>query len=132
MMSIGTIHDAERKVLEPHASPIDERLNVLKECSTAGIQTSVFFGPMYPTISVDDIPEILDTFSAQGASKIWIDSLNLKPGIWENIKHVLREEKEMYALFSKNVYENPEYYPHLRSTIHKVGKRKHMDIIDAF
>jgi len=132
MHSIATLNDAERQLLEPKSSSIEKRLYALKECSKAKIKTSVFFGPIYPTISIDNIPKIVDTFIEIGVSKIWIDSLNLKPGIFENVKQTISSNKEMDTVFLKNVSEDTEYYKNLRKEIFKIGKEKNVEIVDAF
>jgi DNA repair photolyase len=132
MISIGTLHDQERTLLEPHTSSIQERLDALKKLADAGVKTNVFFGPVYPTISVEDIPCILDTFQASGVSEFWIDRLNLKPGIWDNIQKTLTQNPKMLQLFRKNVLGNKDYYKTVREEILKCGKERNMTIIDAF
>lgn len=132
MMSIGTLNDQERKILEPFTSPIQERLDALKKLVNAEVKTSVFFGPVYPTISVEEIPRILDTFKESGVSELWIDMLRLKPGIWESTKKNMMHNKEMSRVFSKNIFENKEYYRTIREVIHKKGKEKNLKIVDAF
>jgi len=37
MVSIATLNDVERKLLEPNSSSIDERLDVIRKCSGEGI-----------------------------------------------------------------------------------------------
>ncbi len=64
MFSIGTLNDSERKLLEPNASSIQERLNAIKQISENGVKTSVFFGPIYPSLKIQDIAEIIDVFKA--------------------------------------------------------------------
>ena len=70
MFSIGTLNDNERKILEPFSSPIQNRLDALKKFSSEGIETSVFFGPIYPTVKISDISTIVDTFVEFGAKEI--------------------------------------------------------------
>jgi DNA repair photolyase len=132
MMSIATLHDEQRKALEPHSSSTNERLQALRASSDAGVKTSVFFGPLYPTISLEEIPSILDTFRELGATEIWIDSLRLKPGIWGNIQKALKQNQEMLQVFSKNVFENKKYYLNIREEIQKRGKERNLKIVDAF
>ncbi len=132
MMSIGTLDDQERKILEPGSSSIQERLEVLKRYSDAGVRTSVFFGPVYPTVSQENVSHILDAFVEHGASEIWIDSLRLKPGIWDGIKKRISPFPEMYQTFSKHIFEKKMYYQTIREEILKVGKQKNLKIIDAF
>jgi len=132
MMSIGTINEEERQLLEPFASSIQERLEALKSLADVGVNTSVFFGPVYPTIAAEDIPRILDVFQASGVSELWIDTLNLKPGIWENIQKTVIQNHRIHQLFVKNVLENKDYYRILRDEILKGGKERGIHVIDAF
>jgi DNA repair photolyase len=132
MMSIGTIKDEERKLLEPYTSSIQERLHALKKLTDAGVKTAIFFGPVYPTITREEIPHILETFEESGVLEIWIDTLNLKPGIWENIQKTLISHPEMYQIFSRNVVENKNYYKMIREEILKRAKESTIKIIDAF
>jgi DNA repair photolyase len=132
MFSIGTFHDDERKLLEPNTSSIQERFIALKKCSDAGLNTTVFFGPVYPTTTVDEIPRILDTFKELGVQEIWIDILRIKPGIWENIQKKLIQNKEMIRTFSTHMFEKKNYYRNIREEIRKKGKERNLKIIDAF
>jgi len=81
IVSIGTLNDSERKIIEPCTSAIKDRLNVLKIFSDSAVKRTVFFGPIYPTITKEDIPEIIDTFAEYGTQEILVDKFNLKPGI---------------------------------------------------
>jgi DNA repair photolyase len=132
MMSVGTLDDQERRLLEPGTSPISERLAALRKISDAGIRTAVFFGPVYPSITKEEIPRILDVFSESGAEEVWIDQLNLKPGIWENIQRKLYNIPEKHQIFEKNVFQNRLYYQDIKKEIHQRGQERHLRIIDAF
>jgi DNA repair photolyase len=132
MMSIATVHDEQRKLLEPYSASIRERLHTLRTYADAGVKTSVFFGPIYPTTSLEEIPSILDTFRESGATEIWIDMLRLKPGIWENIQKGLLQNQEVFQIFSKHMFENKNYYMNIREEIRKKGKERNLKILDAF
>jgi DNA repair photolyase len=130
MFSIGTLNDAERTMLEPYPSSIDERLAAMKTCSDAGIKTTVFFGPIYPTIKTEDLEKIINTFVENGAEEIIFDKFNLKPGIRENIEcrlstHPLLED------FSRNL-GNAEYFLLIGEKILEIGKRRKIRIVEAF
>ena len=131
MMSIATLNDDERKLLEPNSSTINRRLNVLRKCSDAGIKTSVFFGPIYPTVKIEDISNIVDTFIEYGVNEIMIDGFNLKPGIWENIKSVTHDDAGIFEIFSKNI-RNKKHYNQLRNEITSLCKIRKIKIVDAF
>ena len=132
MMSIGTLDDRERRLLEPFASSIPERLAALKKLGDAGVTISVFFGPVYPTITAEDIPQILNAFQASGVSELWIDSLNLKPGIWESIQKTVMRDQHIQQLFVRNIREKKEYYRILRDATLKGAAERKMRVIDAF
>jgi DNA repair photolyase len=132
MMSIGTIHDDERKILEPAASSIEQRLRTLREFSNAGIRTSIFFGPIYPSTTLKEIPTILDTFLDQGVTEVLIDSLNSKPGIQENIHEKLVDHPVLDNVFSGYMTDKMKYYATIRSELIKEGKQRNMTIADAF
>jgi DNA repair photolyase len=132
MMSIGTLNDQERRLLEPMSSSIPDRLAALKQLSDAGIPICVFFGPVYPTIEVEDVPYILDVFQASGVSELWVDRLNLKPGIWDNIQTTVKSDQRMRLAFVRTVVEKKDSYTHLRDAIHTGCRERHMQMIDAF
>jgi DNA repair photolyase len=132
MVSIGTLHDPERKLLEPYTSSIQDRLAALRKLADAGVNTSVFFGPVYPTITITEIPHILDMFSEVGVSEVWIDKLNLKPGIWESIEKTICQNQQMHRVFLKNLFENKVYYQNIREEFLQRGKERNLKIIDAF
>jgi DNA repair photolyase len=132
IMSIGTLHDEERKIVEPGSSSIEQRLSVLREFSERGIRTVIFFGPIYPTINNQEIPNILDTFLEYGISEMIIDSLNLKPGIKECVNERLSNNPALYNAFSKYFTEKVPYDTSMRNTIILEGKKRNMKIVDAF
>ena len=124
MFSIATLNDSERKPLEPYASSIQNRLHAMREFKDAGIETKVFFGPVYPTIKLDDLPEIISKFIENGAEEIMVDKLNLKPGIKENVTRVFPPYK--------NLIENVTYHQQLFHEIMRVCKEKNMKAVYAF
>jgi DNA repair photolyase len=132
MISIGTLNDHERKLLEPNSSPIQNRLEILQQFSDAGVKTGVFFGPIYPTTRLEDISQIIETFQAYGSTEIMIDKFNLKPGIWENIESTLHKSPKALKTFTKNLFEDDRYYTQVRDEIKQIGKQKNITVVDAF
>lgn len=131
MMSIGTLNDDERKILEPFSSSIPERLDVLKQFSDIGVKTSVFFGPIYPTIKIEDLPKIVDVFTRHGASEIMIDKFNLKPGIKENIENVIKNDFFKKS-FYENVFDKNVFFEKVKEEIYKISRSKNIRIVSAF
>ena len=124
MFSIGAINDEERKIVEPYSSSIKSRLEAMKRLNDIGIKTTVFFGPVYPTIKIGDLSDIIETFKQHGATEIMIDKLNLKPGI----------KKKIIAVFPpyKNLIENTFYYQKLFDEFISICKRKNVKAFSAF
>jgi len=132
MISIGTINDSERKILEPNTSSIKDRLKVLKNFSDIGIKNSIFFGPIYPTIKKEDLNEIIDLFSSVNVKEIMIDNCNLKPGIWENINNRLKQNNHEILKSSLKNIKNQDYYKKIRNNLIEICKNKNIKIVDAF
>jgi len=128
MFSIATLNDDERKFLEPYSSSIQERLNALKRCSEIGIKTSIFFGPVYPTITPEDLPKIVDIFMENGATEIMIDKFNLKPGVKESVEKTMRSNPIFLEKFSKYQIN----YKLQKEKLLEIGKKRKMKIVDAF
>ena len=131
MISIGTLNDNERKLLEPYSSSIPDRFQVLQKYAETGVKTSIFFGPIYPTVKQQEIHRILDEFSEAGVSEVMIDGFNLKLGIQENIKRSLQQNPYVLETFTENLNNN-SYYKKIRNKLIEYGKDKNIKIIDAF
>jgi DNA repair photolyase len=128
MFSIGTLNDNERKLLEPNASHIKQRLDALKKSSEIGIKTSIFFGPIYPTISLEKLSEIIDIFKENGVNEIMIDKLNLKPGIIDNINKSMKSNPQ----FLEKLTDIQNIYNLQKERLKEIGKKRSIKIIDAF
>ena len=124
MVSIGTLNDSERKILEPGSSPIESRLNALKEFSDIGIKTGIFFGPVYPTVKKDDLSEIITRFSDAGAQEIMVDKFNLKTGILKNLKEKSPENIDRI--------NDREFFREIYSEIEHICNQRNMKATSAF
>jgi DNA repair photolyase len=124
MVSIGTLNDNERKLIEPYSSSIGARLDALENLSNAGIKTTVFFGPVYPTVTSKNIEKIIDKFIESGATEIMFDKLNLKPGIMGN----LEKTTPSWNVLTKN----SNHYHEIFSEIVNVCDKKDIKAVSAF
>lgn len=68
LMSITSLHEPLRRVLEPRTTTARQRLRVLKELSEGGVKTGVMLGPMIPGLNEQEMPAILKEASEAGAS----------------------------------------------------------------
>ncbi len=131
MISIGTINDKERQLLEPFSSSINERFELLKYFSETPIVKSVFFGPIYPSFKLEDINIFFDKLQKNNVSKIMIDKFNLKPGIYSNLEKTLQNNKKTFEVFKENL-KKQKFYQQIRKQIIKESKKRNIEFIDAF
>ncbi|MDX9752480.1 MAG: radical SAM protein [bacterium] len=81
-ISLSMRDDAARRIVEPGASTIEERLETLKVLHAQGIKTYVFIGPILPEITC--IEEIM-TAVRDVSDEIWGEALNLRCGNREDL-----------------------------------------------
>jgi DNA repair photolyase len=132
MVSIGTLDDAQRQILEPKSAKITDRLEVLEKFSKTGVKTSVFFGPIYPTTSLKQAINLIDLCVEYGASEIMIDSLHMKTGIDKIIKKSLASRQDILKFFPTNKIELKNRYMKLKGSILNYGKENNVKIVEAF
>ncbi|MCS7174896.1 SPL family radical SAM protein [Pseudothermotoga sp.] len=70
-ITITTDDDRVRRILEPNASPIEERFEALSQLKRAGVDVSVFVGPILPMN-----PEKLARELSKYVDKVSIDGMN--------------------------------------------------------
>jgi len=91
--TITTLDDTVRRVLEPAASPVQQRIQALARLHEAGIPTWAFFGPALPVFS--DTEEAVDAFFATmaevGVGHVLVDTLNLKGNLWWHLERALEQ-----------------------------------------
>jgi DNA repair photolyase len=102
-LTLTTINETERKLLEPNAPSIESRIMALEQLNRAGITTYAFFGPLYPTLSEYDIKELVEKIRYAGVKKIMADRLNLKPGIWGSLRSALGENAQETEIWKESV-----------------------------
>src|SRR5216117_2432486 len=70
-MSVPTLDDRARALLEPWAPPIDSRLRCLRALADAGLTTFVGFAPAYPPTAGWTPAQIAEAFASAGVRKIF-------------------------------------------------------------
>ena len=106
-----------RRVFEPHASTISERLDALKSLKDNGIDTYAFLGPLLPFFSEKNF-EILINSIADNVNRVLVDRLNLKSGNWGNIKTALKNHyPDMMDKFKLASADESLYYSRLRGKV---------------
>jgi DNA repair photolyase len=126
-ITITTLDEKLRRVFEPRAPSISDRLHALQELSAAGIRTWVFFGPVLPLLSDDPrtIGKMLATFHNCGAQSVLVDRLNLYPIVWRKLKAVFaRDFPGLFADLQKIKSDAESYTSHLRAQVQREAARQ--------
>ncbi len=111
-MTITTINDSVRQIFEPKATPVTARLQALESLMAAGIETTVFFGPVLPYFS-DSPEQIIEFFVLMqklGVKRILVDKLNY---LKSKISRIIRAVSQVYPKaipYYRNVLHNPLSY----------------------
>jgi DNA repair photolyase len=93
----------------------------LQILSERKIKTYVFFGPILPYISDIDLENYFKTISKLGIEYIYIDKLNLKPGIWDNLEKILEiNYPELIDKWKEIFFLKNNYYEEIRKKIIKL------------
>ena len=131
-MTIPTLNDDVRKILEPHASSIRNRLNAIRKLNDYGIKTFIFFGPIYPTIKIDDVQHIVKQFSDTRTTKIIADSLHLKGGVWKKLEDNLSLHTKILESFQKKLFVDKSYYSTIFYEVERQCKNYKLNFEKAF
>uniref|UniRef100_A0A832IFJ1 Radical SAM protein n=1 Tax=Pseudothermotoga hypogea TaxID=57487 RepID=A0A832IFJ1_9THEM len=102
-LTITTDDDRVRKILEPNAAPIEQRIEAVRKLRESNVDVSIFVGPVLPMN-----PERLARLLSKHVGRIFVDKLNY-PWLVEDIYRKngwtewLRDEKfhEVLAVFKK-------------------------------
>ena len=124
--TITSLDENVRKIFEPHSSPTSERLDAIEKIKERGITTYVFFGPILPLLSNRNLEEYFQTLVDLKVDYVYVDKLNLKPGLWNVLEETAKTTFPQLTSQLKTVLgSRNDYYSRIRSTIQDIcaGKR---------
>jgi DNA repair photolyase len=106
-VSLSLLNDSIRREVEPFASPVEKRINAVKQLKEVGVRTFIFISPMFPELT-DWKGIIIKT--KKFVNEYWFENLNLYPSLRDNIfqwlknnyPKLVKKYKEIY--FTKNNY----------------------------
>lgn len=86
-VTITSLDEELRKLWEPGASPVEERLKVLSEAKKAGLRTGSMLGPLLPFLSdsEEEIRAIMNKLAELDVDEITVDAMNPRPKVWEPV-----------------------------------------------
>jgi DNA repair photolyase len=80
-MSVPTLDDRARALLEPWAPPIEARLRCLQTLADAGLKTFVSFAPAYPPTGEETPDSIAAEFASRGVDEVFTRTLDARWGV---------------------------------------------------
>ena len=92
-MSVPTLDDRARALLEPWAPPIEARLRCLQTLAEAGLRTFVSFAPAYPPTGNGTAEAIANEFAARGVTEVFARMLDARWGVREAMLAGLRDSE---------------------------------------
>ena len=110
-VTITTLDEKISNKLEPNAPSISERLDALRKLSNEGFNTYAFLGPLLPSLDPDQVTAFIEKIQATGVKTIMVDTLNLKPGVWSDVKKSLNDFPNIKDIFYKRLFQDLNYYP---------------------
>jgi len=116
-ITITTLDSQLSNLLEPNAHSISERLKALTKLSAEGLNTYAFLGPLLPSLEPEQVPEFIDKIKATGVKTIMVDTLNLKPGIWQDVESAIKKIPKTRDKFYSRLFEESGYYPEIFNLI---------------
>ncbi|MGB9759829.1 MAG: SPL family radical SAM protein [Thermoproteota archaeon] len=113
-----TMDDEMAKIFEPGAPSTSKRIEALKKLKENGVATYAFLGPLIPGVSdfewlVEQVHEFSDY--------IYVDKLNLRPGVWQSLLPTLSEVGKIDEV-RKNLEADSVYYREIRMKTKKLSK----------
>lgn len=116
--TITTLDEEVRKNFESGSSAVQEKLDAIKTLKENGINVYVFFGPMLPYLSDNNLEKFIRTMVKLRVGHMWIDKINLKLGGWKNLKQILeRSYSKLIPKWEEILFSKNDYYKNLKQTI---------------
>lgn len=136
VITIPTLGEDLRKKIEPRASGVHRRIEIIRKIHEAGITVGVTSIPLFPYISdsEQDIENLTRTFAENGADYVIIDMLNLREEVRGRIMPFIKEHYPELALDYEKLYKtnycNKEYAKKMRKYANKLVKKYRVDNYD--
>jgi DNA repair photolyase len=131
--TVTTLDENVRKNFEPNSSPVQEKLEAIKALKENGIKVYVFFGPVLPYLSDRNLEEYFDVMMKLKVDGVWVDKLNLKPGVWESVSKVLEKDyPELLEKWREILFSRSDYWKKLKEKIEKISEEKNVKTVFCY
>ena len=131
-----SLDDEVRRAFEPGSSSVQEKLDAIKALRAAGIRTYIFFGPVLPYLSFKndgELEEYFETFKRLGVSHVFVDRLNMKPGVWDAVEVVLKKSyPDLVENWKEALLGKSDYWERTKKQISAVCAKKDVKCIFCY
>jgi DNA repair photolyase len=128
-ITITTMDDHIRRMIEPGASSVDKKIEALKMLHSNGIKTYVFIGPIIPQVT--NIEEIFSSVKGY-TDEIWGEILNVRCGNYDDVKMCLEKNfKDTVPFFESNI-KNEKYWDGVEEEFRGLCKKYNIPMIGFY
>ena len=126
--TITSLGDNIRKQFEPQSSSVEEKMQALSELRANGVKTYAFFGPILPFLSDQNLQEYLNKIAHSGVDYIYVDKLNLKPGLWQILTNFMEKEfPQLQTTWKDILLRKSNYYEDLKKKIDGLCRKLNLE-----
>lgn len=132
-VTITTLDEGLRQLIEPRSSSTTERLALLQEAKRRGIRSYVFLGPLLPYLSdtEESLTPLLKAIKDVGADYFYVDRLNRRFGVWQPLKSLLQEHlSDLIGGYREILFDESasrEYSERLMSSVNRIARQQGLD-----
>ncbi len=130
-LSINSLDDEFRKLIEPKASSVNDRINALKELKEANIKTYLFMSPMFPILT--DFKKIIEK-TKDYVDYYCFENLNLRGDYKNSVLNLIKDKySNLYSVYYDiYVNGNNSYWDNLEKEIAKYCNDNHVNYKNYF
>lgn len=118
-----------RRIVEPEASPTEERLETLAEAARRGIEIWAFLGPFLPGVNDDEgnLAWLMRWMAELPVTHFYVDRLNFRPGVASSVRRTLEEHfpdlVERYREIETDEEASDEFERVLYARVRKIARQ---------
>ena len=138
MMSVGTLDEDVRRVIEPGTPPGRKRLDILGRFADAGIRTGVLVAPILPGLTDDEehLDEVLAACAEAGVRSASAIVLHVRPGIRDHFMPWFRASypwlyPRYVELYGRRTYAPKSYQAEITDRFARLRLRHGIGVADG-
>ena len=115
-LSFSSDNDNIRRIFEPGAGSVDEKLHALTVLHREGIQTYAFLGPILPEIT--DVDKIFSLLAGTSVDSIMAENLNMNGAVYTSVMNVISKHyPNLVTLYSQLKKHSGNYWEPIKDQL---------------